>query len=210
MAATVNPLPPFGMPLLGGSTRRQSFPVVPQPQYLASPMTQNVGYAGSSVIPQVPGGYGAASYSDSGVYGGTYNTGGYGRSGYGAASYPDLGSYGSAYTGSGYGGGGYGAASYPDVGSPRGAYTGNGYGGYGGPYLMPPRQNNPSVIIIDNGRRRHRSHSHGGHHHHHGHGHGHSHSHSRSHSHSGRAQYADIEYPGNHGSLRRMRSCDSL
>ncbi|KAL0579261.1 hypothetical protein V5O48_002765 [Marasmius crinis-equi] len=63
----------------------------------------------------------------------------------GVAQAPVAGAYGAGY---GAAGGGYGA----------------GYGGL---------QQNPSVVVVESGRRRHRSHSSGRHHHHHHHGHSH-------------------------------------
>ncbi|KAF9269678.1 hypothetical protein L218DRAFT_283516 [Marasmius fiardii PR-910] len=111
--------------------------------------------------------------------------------------------------------GGYGI-TYSNVGGHGGAYYGAGYGGgyTGGPsqYLTSSRQNNPSVIVIDNGRRRHRSHSHGRHHHRH-HGHSHSHSHSRSlgrYGYDGYSRALPLEYPGYHSGLRRTRSYESF
>ncbi|KAJ8081786.1 hypothetical protein PM082_007632 [Marasmius tenuissimus] len=116
--------------------------------------------------------------------------------------------------------GGYSATT---MGGYGGGYGGYGYGGI--------QQANPSVVVVDNGRRRHRSHSHGRHHHRH-----HSHSHGRHGFRAGLRQMADdirmgnsgyghggygygynqyggvapISRHGHHGGLRRTRSYDSF
>ncbi|KAK1221536.1 hypothetical protein PQX77_015655 [Marasmius sp. AFHP31] len=115
-----------------------------------------------------------------------------------------------------------------------GGYSTTTMGGYGGGYgYGGAQQGNPSVVVVDNGRRRHRSHSHGRHHHRH-----HSHSHGRHGFRSGLRQMADdirmgnaglghghggygygydqyggvapISRHGHHGGMRRTRSYDSL